>query len=56
MNREIPVRFCERLRVKFPRPTHPNTGPYPILDLLFVLRSYSGTWVIVTLKFVLREL
>jgi putative transposase len=23
MNREVPVRFCEGLRVKLPRPTHP---------------------------------
>lgn len=26
MNREVPVRFCEGLGVKFPRATHPRGG------------------------------
>jgi transposase len=26
VNREVPARFCERLGVQFPRPTHHRTG------------------------------
>ena len=37
MSREIPARFCERLRGKFPRPTHPNRPILAALRLLFGL-------------------